>query len=239
MHLYPKDLGVKVDEAGHCAHQDPQGLSLCQSHPDKVRWCWNLRWSKVFTCWGGHRDCPVGDSGWPAKAGCNCSQRCNPTQCSRGCSRACNIYSPQIWTKTTKKKESLPEQGGGVYFCFSDPGRLVSWEENLDGDGLSIPNASPNLTVPGHQSDLHGFSSFSLFTNSVLIFSRKKQVNLLAPLETAEVWWVMDKRPWSNIIVKILCLSFWHLPWTWNEGLEKMQSQRRCLKGRDILLCFG
>ena len=23
-------------------------------------------------------------------------------------------------------KSGLPEQGGGVYFCFSDPGRLVS-----------------------------------------------------------------------------------------------------------------
>ena len=37
VHLCPKDLGVKVDQAGHCAHQDPQGLSLCQGHPDNAR----------------------------------------------------------------------------------------------------------------------------------------------------------------------------------------------------------
>ena len=28
-----KDLSVKVDKAGDCAHEDPQGLRLRQRHP--------------------------------------------------------------------------------------------------------------------------------------------------------------------------------------------------------------
>ena len=37
VYLCPKDLSVKVNQACHCAHQDPQGLSLCQCHPDQRR----------------------------------------------------------------------------------------------------------------------------------------------------------------------------------------------------------
>ena len=33
LHLRPKDLSVKVDKAGDCAHEDPQGLRLRQRHP--------------------------------------------------------------------------------------------------------------------------------------------------------------------------------------------------------------
>merc|ERR1719219_1575582 len=34
--LRPKDLSVKVDKAGDCAHEDPQGLRLRQRHPVEV-----------------------------------------------------------------------------------------------------------------------------------------------------------------------------------------------------------
>ena len=44
MHLCPKDLSMKVNQAGHRAHQDPQGLGLRQCHPDKVhRQNWMIR----------------------------------------------------------------------------------------------------------------------------------------------------------------------------------------------------
>ena len=66
-----------------------------------------------------------------------------------------NVLVSATFDLTCLKQDNeatLPEQGGRVYLRLSDPGRLVPREENLDGDGLPIPNASPNLTVPGHQS---------------------------------------------------------------------------------------
>ena len=43
-----------------------------------------------------------------------------------------------------------PEQGCGIYLGLSYPGCLVPREEDLHSNRLTVPDTTPDLTVPGN-----------------------------------------------------------------------------------------
>ena len=133
-----------------------------------------------------------------------------------------------------------PEQGCGIYLGLSYPGGLVPREEDLHSDRLPVPDAAPDLTVPGNNLVgkriwlRHFPTHLQVFAFAIICTHLPLPMHSLRAICLARVLWTRKGRPeplpevieWSKIslnvespaaciFVCVFCIYVFRFVFTW------------------------